>query len=104
MSPDELSIDENIDHWHLASVFMSKVFSECKAKGVTPRTAGDEIVLSEVMEEAEKELGLYVSKDEISMMNKFPRMQLIDEMNSRRSFAYSSLMRMTSRDTKGRHI
>lgn len=100
MSPQELAIDESSEHWHLASLFMSKVFAECKRKGVTPRTAGDEVVLLDVIEEAEKELGIYVSPQEIELMNKFSRMAITDEIRRRRAFAFSSLIRMTSHDTK----
>jgi hypothetical protein len=88
--------DDDIDLWHLASLFMSKVFTECKRQGVTPRTASGEVNLTELIEEAEKELGIYVSVDDLLMMNKFPRQMMTDEITRRRSFAFSALIRMTS--------
>ena len=100
MSPDDLAHDDNMTCWHLASLFMSKAFAQCKQKGVTPRTSGDEVNLLELIEEAEKELGIYVPPEEIEMMNKFPRMKTNDEIRRRRAFAFSSLIRMTSSEVK----
>lgn len=96
LSDESLSQDEQMSEWHLTSLFMSKVFDACKRLGVTPRTAGDEVRLEDIMVESEKELGIHLSHHEIELMNRFQRAKTLDDIRRRRSFAYSSLIRMTS--------
>jgi len=93
---EEMELDNTMMYWHLASVFMSKVFEDCKRKGLTPRCAMDDVMLTDLIAEAEKQLGIYVSIEELALMNKFQRLTMSDEIDRRRAFAFSSLIRMTS--------
>jgi hypothetical protein len=88
--------EEQLEQWHTASLFMSKVFSACRDKNVHPHDEDHGIILDDLMVDAEKETGVFVSQQELDIMNRFPRSRIQDARRRRRAFAYSLLIRVTS--------
>jgi hypothetical protein len=96
LEPDTITREEQLEQWHTASVFMSKVFSACRDKGVHPHDQEHGIVVDDLMVEAEQETGVFVSEDKLALMNRFTRSRTKDATRRRRAFAYSLFIRVTS--------
>ena len=89
--------EEELQYFLFVSVFMAKVFQACKDEGVTHRSAtGDEVHMPSIMEQTERELGMYVSPLEIEMMNRWKRYETEWEIARRRRYCYNILLRITS--------
>ena len=89
--------EQLLDQWHLATLFATKVFEECRKAGVTPRTAtGDEIHLPSVLDRAEHELGLSIPILNLELMNRWQRYEVEWENLRRRRYCYNLLLRITS--------
>lgn len=101
-----LSYQEELDMWLLASLFMTKVFTECRRLGIFPQEprvlTGDaiknkDIDLVELMYEAEEQLGFTVS-----VRRKKPKHEAWLGRSAeyvaerRRRFAMGVFLRMTS--------
>lgn len=101
-----MSYEEELDQWLLASLFMTKVFSECKALGIYPqeprieRSATGEpepIDLMALMYEAEEQLGFTVSvRSNEPFVSKWRSRTAEYVADRRRRFAMSVFLRMTS--------
>jgi hypothetical protein len=87
---------EELTRWHLASLFMTKVFDACAEHNVTPMTADGQFSLSALMIDAERELDIHISDASFTLMDKAYKEKVLREVTDRRQFAYSSLIRMTS--------
>jgi hypothetical protein len=87
---------EELTRWHLASLFMTKVFDACAEHNVTPMTADGQFSLNSLMLDAERELDIHISETSFALMDKTYRERALREVTERRQFAYSSLIRMTS--------
>lgn len=96
LEPYPLPPDEQLEQWHVASLFMSKVFEACRRLGVHPHDDETGIVLDDLMMEAEAEAGVFIHDDALALMNRFPRMQAKDARRRRRAYAYSLFIRVTS--------
>lgn len=101
-----LSYQEELEMWLLASLFMTKVFTECRRLGIYPQEprvfTGDavkekQIDLTELMYEAEEHLGFTVSvrrRDDAHDEWTSKRAERVADR--RRRFAMSVFLRMTS--------
>lgn len=84
---------------HLSALFASKVFYSCRRLGITPWTEGRErydINLNILLAEAEAELGIAVSSDELARMTPQQRQDVEGLALERKRFAYSDFLKRTS--------
>ena len=101
-----MSPQEELDQWLFASLFMTKVFSECKALGLYPQepresrvgeVGDDPIDLMAIMYQAEEELGFTVSvRSNEPFVSKWRSRTAEYVADRRRRFAMSVMLRMTS--------
>lgn len=72
------------------------VLSRCADAGVTPLTARSEVNLTQALIDAEMEVGVYLTDDEMTLLNESEKRKVIERKLRRRRYAYLVLLRMTS--------
>lgn len=80
----------------LTALFIHLTLSRCAELGVTPYTANGEVDLSEILSDAETQLGLYFADDEMLMMSEKDRRKVTERKLFRRRYAYSVFIRFVS--------
>lgn len=93
-----ISDNEEMTRIHLSALFTSKVLYTCRRLGITPWTEKPRpaIDLNAILAEAEAELGLVVSEDEMKKMSNEERIETLHLSVQRKNFAYSDFLRRTS--------
>lgn len=80
----------------LTALFIHLTLNRCAELGVTPYTANGEVDLSEILSDAETQLGLYFTDDEMLMMSEKDRRKVTERKLFRRRYAYSVFIRFVS--------
>jgi hypothetical protein len=88
--------DEYFTQLRITALFIHLVFSRCAIAGVTPRTATNEVDIAQAMLDAEMEIGVYPTDDEMLMLGDEERNKVIDRRMRRRRYAYAVFIRLTS--------
>ena len=87
---------DHFTQWRITALFIHLVLSRCADAGVTPLTARDEVDLLQAFTDAEKEIGVAFTDDEILMMSESNRRLVIERRLRRRRYAYSVFLRLVS--------
>jgi len=82
--------------WRITALFIHLVLSRCAEAGVTPLSAQGEVDLGRALSDAEIEVGVYLTDDEMMMLDEKERDKLIERKLRRRRYAYSVFIRLTS--------
>jgi len=82
--------------WRITALFIHLVLSRCAEAGVTPLSARGEVDLGRALSDAEMEIGVYLTDDEMMMLSDDERKKLIERKLKRRRYAYLVLLRLTS--------
>jgi len=87
---------DNFTQWRITALFIHLVLSRCADAGVTPLTAGDEVDITQALIDAERQVGVYPTDDEMMMLNDDERNDVIERKLRRRRYAYAVFIRLTS--------
>jgi len=82
--------------WRITALFIHLVLSRCAEAGITPLTARGEVDLGQALADAEAEVGVYVTDDEMLMLSDDERNKITERRLRRRRYAYLVLLRLTS--------
>jgi len=91
-----VSDDDYFIQWRITALFLHLVLSRCAVAGVTPLTARDEVNLTQALIDAETEVGVYLTDDEMTLLSESDKRRVIERKLRRRRYAYLVLLRLTS--------
>lgn len=85
--------DDYFTQWRITALFIHLVLSRCAKAGVTPLTANNEVDLQQAFIDAEAEVGVHFTDDEMMMMSDKDKRKVIERRLRRRRWAYSVFLR-----------
>lgn len=87
---------DHFTQWRITALFLHLVLSRCADAGVTPLSARGEVDLTQAFTDAEIEIGVHFTDDEMLLMSDRDRNKVIERRLRRRRYAYSVFLKLTT--------